>query len=140
MLVASVLGLNYHRLLADNVDQQETEMLKSNYDYSFIVSYGGFDDADYDVVQKKSVIIDLSGGVDKVISAFSSSCRNQVHKTDRIAGLQFHSAYDDFDAFYEFYSRCERERNWYPVPPEELKNSLVFFARWEGELISGISC
>lgn len=53
MLSASVLGLKYHRIILESVNKEITKDLKTNFDYSFIVCMGDFDDDDYEFVEKK---------------------------------------------------------------------------------------
>lgn len=142
MLRVSLIWFNYHRILAEKITSTDTIELKKEYDYSFIVCYGKFNDPDYEVTNKNACIIDLRGGIDSVFSKFSSTSRNEVRRSDKILGLIWHCGIRDFDfaEYYAFHQRCEQDRNWIPVPPDELKNSIVFSVTYNGNLISGISC
>ena len=140
MLAAEVLGLKYHRIIVESVNPSTTAQFKQQFDYSFVVSFGDFSDEDYDVVGKYSCILDLTKGLDHIIAGFSSTSRNEFRRSERTEGLKFMQGYSDFDTYYRFYSACEHDREWLPVPPDELKNSLVFSASFHDEYISGMSC
>lgn len=140
MLEALVHGLLYHRMLAENVTLQDTISLKRDFDYSFVVSYGEFQDSEYQVVDKNSYLLDVSRDIDSIFSTFNSTCRNEIRRTEKITELSFHDKVEDFDTIYSFHRESERERNWYPVPEDELRNSIVFYAAYKGIPISGMSC
>ena len=139
MLEVTVDNFKYHRILLDNVTHGDTKVLKDNYDYSFVISYGDFNDNEYEIVEKKAAIIELSIGIDKLFYDFSSTCRKHIRRTKKIPEFNFTMEIDDFSLFYEFYKRCELERGWYPVPINELKNSIIFTCKYEGQYICGIS-
>lgn len=140
MLEASVLNYKYHRIILESVDKSITKTLKENYDYSFIVCMGDFKDDDYEIVEKKSSLIDLSKGLDRIIGSFNTTSRNEYRRTERENHLRFELGFQNFDTFYRFYTQCEHERGWFPIPQQELKNSLLFSATYNGNLISGMSC
>lgn len=141
MLRVQLLGITYHRMLAEQLTPADTATLKQD-DYSFVVCYGNMEDPDYHITAKTSCMIDLSAGLDAAFARFNPTSRNEVRRADRMPELAFHndlSAFN-FDTYYAFHTLCEHNRNWFPVPPEELKNSLVFSATHNGVLIAGMSC
>ncbi|MES2651664.1 MAG: hypothetical protein V4663_07985 [Bacteroidota bacterium] len=141
MLEAEIIGIKYHRLLTNGITLESTAVLKHDYDYSFIVSYNNeFIDNDYNVVEKQSCIIDVTQGEDNIIKGFNSTSRNELRRTYKTPGLEFHFGYSNFEKYYLFYKSCELARGWYPVPENELGNCLLFTASFEGEYISGMSC
>jgi len=140
MLTAQVLDLTYHRIILESVSPDVTSSLKANFDYSFIVSMGQFDDSDYVIQPKKSSILDLTEGIESVISGFSSTSRNEYRRTERNNDLNFFTGNNDFDSYYNFYAQCEKDRGWFPIPPNELMNSILFTASFQGALISGMCC
>lgn len=142
MLSVNVEGMKYHRLLVNQASAEDTINLKRNFDYSFIVSYSHFTDPDYHCIDKNACIIDLNDGAEAAFSRFNATSRNEVRRSEKITELGFHFGYDvvGFDAYFEFHSNCEKDRNWFPVPPDELKNSLLFSASFNGMLIAGMSC
>lgn len=140
MLLVEVLDVRYNRTIVESATHETTSSLKDGFDYSFVVAMKEFSDDSYVVVGKKSCLIDLSKDIDSIINAFSSTSRNEYRRSEKISGLEFHSSVTDFDNYYKFYTACEKDRNWFPVPPEELKASIVFSATYEGQPISGMSC
>ena len=140
MLQASVLGLKYHRVLAEKVDRDLTAPLKRDFDYSFVVSYGTFDDDDYEIVAKNSLLIDVSEGLDATFARYRSTSRNEINRTKRAPELSVRFGTEPFDELYGFHAECERERGWYPVPEEELRASIVCSCSWDGKLVAGMSC
>ncbi|KAB2914723.1 MAG: hypothetical protein F9K23_13420 [Bacteroidetes bacterium] len=139
MLTAEILGLKYHRVLANSVTPEFTASLKADYDYSFVISYGGFEDPEYNTIDKNAGIIDLTKGLDHVFANFNKKNRQHVRGTETTEELSFTHAIDDFDSYFQFYKRCENERGWYPVPESELKNSIVFSAAFNGHFIAGVT-
>jgi hypothetical protein len=105
-----------------------------------VVCHGPFEDPAYDVVDKTSCVIDLAQGVEAIVASFNSTSRNEYRRALRAEELELSRGTDDLEAFYEFYAACEHERAWRPAPPSEIEQSLLFSARFEGELISGMSC
>lgn len=140
MLTVGLLGMRYHRTILETVTPEISKPLKEGFDYSFIVSMGEFIDPAYSVVDKKSCLIDLSKDIDAIISGFNSTSRNEYRRSERTDGLEFHSQVGDFEEYYRFYSACEHDRDWFPVPPAELAESMVFSASYRGHLVSGMSC
>lgn len=142
MLTVELPEFRYHRLIAENLDTSTTMALKNNFDYSFVVCYGSISDPDYEITKKNACLFDLTKGLDYVFSKFNATSRNEVRRSEKISELSFYSNINDFnfDEYYYFHQKCEHDRNWYPVPPEELKNSLIFTATYNGMFISGMSC
>ncbi|MDO9373808.1 MAG: hypothetical protein Q7T76_05305 [Ferruginibacter sp.] len=142
MLSVSVVGLNYQRVLVQTLSGAEANVLRSGFDYSFVISYGSLNDSEYKCTAKNSCVIDLQDGAEKAFSKFNSTSRNEVRRSEKIPDLVFHFGFEDFgfDTYFGFHKACEHDRNWHPVPPDELKKSLLFSASFDGKLISGMSC
>lgn len=133
-------GLRCHRTLLSSVLPTDTAKLKGD-DYSFVVAYDAFQDDDYDVEPKSSAMIDLSDGLDAAFAGFSATSRNEVRGSHRLSDLSLHTGFDEigFDEQYSFHAACEHERNWIPVAPGELAESIVFAATHAGSLIAGVT-
>lgn len=141
MLKVSISGISYHRSLRNGVDETFTMPLKKRYDYSFIVSYDGFSDSDYELVEKNTGLIYLNEDLETITKRFNSSTRKQIRRTLRNDnGLSIHHDISDFNKFYDFYRTCENERSWFPVPKEELMGCKIIYACLNGVPIYGISC
>lgn len=139
MLQAEILDLKYQRLLTANATRQLTSGLKADFDYSFVVSYGSFEDEEYTMVEKNALLIDLSQKTEDILSNFSATTRNEIRRFDKIKELEFHNSISDRDDFFQFYKNCESDRNWHPVPKSELDNSKVLYVTYNGIPISGMS-
>lgn len=141
MLQAEILGLKYHRVLANSVTPEFTKTLKEDFDYSFIVSYDGvFNDPDYKVLEKNACMLDATKTEEGIIEGFNATSRNELRRTYRTPELQYHFGYEDFNKYYQFYKASEHARGWFPVPENELGNCLLFSMSFNGEFISGMSC
>lgn len=142
MLTASVFDLRYCRVPIRHFTREESVQLAAEYDYVFAVCYGSCDTGpEYETIQKNACLIDLTAGAEVAFSRFNATCRNLVRRAEHLEGLLFHAQIQgEFEPFYSFYSHCEHLRNWRPVPREELQNSLVFYASFDGQPVSGISC
>ncbi len=140
MLTASILGLRYCRFLTDHLTMEQSEQLASEFDYSFVVCYNKCEATNFETVQKNACLIDLSQGVEAAFSKFNATSRNEVRRADKIETLRFQMGTgDDFETYFDFYEACENARGWFPVPEEELHNSLTFTAFFEDNPISGMS-
>jgi len=132
-------NLNYHRSLVQELNSNIAKALKTNYDYSFVISYGKFNDDEYDVVDKYAAIIELNADLESVFAKFNATTRKHLRRFKKMSELKIHREVLDFEAFYNFYSQCEFDRDWFPVPKNELKNSIVFYVTYNGKPISGMS-
>jgi lipid II:glycine glycyltransferase (peptidoglycan interpeptide bridge formation enzyme) len=139
VLDVKVNDFKYHRIIVDEFTDKEYNSLHTEYDYSFVISYGSFQTENYSLVNKNAVIIDLSKGMDDVFSKFNSTARKHVRRFEKIDELTFHKSVDNQSDFYKFYTECEKSRNWLPVPEDELFNSIVFYVKYNGIPISGIT-
>lgn len=139
MLQAEILGLKYQRSLTINATKEQTAGLKANFDYSFVVSYGAFEDEDYTTVDKNALVINLNQKQEDILSDFSATTRNEIRRFDKIEALKFYDSVTEPEKFFQFYENCELDRNWYPVPRSELDHSVVFYVTYDGTPISGMS-
>lgn len=141
MFEAEILGLKYCRLLVGKSFSGSIEHLKSKYDYIFIVCYDKCtQDAEFEYLNKNACVFDLDKTDEEIIKGFNSTSRNELRKTYKLEKIQFQIGYSKFDEYYHFYKTCEQSRNWYPVPEDELRKSLLFSIAYDGQLISGMSC
>jgi len=140
MLTASILGLRYCRLLTSQLTPEKGKQLAADFDYIFAVCHGNCEAPNFDIVQKNACLIDLSNGAEIAFSKFHATSRNEVRRSDKFENLSFQMGTgNDFDAYFNFYKACENARGWFPVPEEELRNSLIFTALFDGQPVSGIS-
>jgi len=140
MLKVAVDNFKYHRILLDHVTPADTKCLKEEYDYSFVISYGKFDDDDYEIVEKKAAIVDLSHGMDVVFGNFNATTRNLIRKFDRNDDMAISFDIKCDNEFYEFHQICEKERNWKPAPIEELDGCILIGTKYRDQYLAGVSC
>lgn len=142
MLTASIEGIKYHRVLAAKVDIELTKNLKSDFDYSFIVCYGDFQDADYEVQVKKSAVIFIpkEGNIEDILNTFSATCRNEIRRTFKTPEISVEINPATIKEAYDFHAACERERNWIPIPFDEFRKSLIVCIKYDNNYIAGMSC
>ena len=139
MLIANHNHIKYHRVITDDFCEENNSNLLNNFDYSFVISYGSFKSSSYNIVDKHAVIIDLDKNIDEVFFFFFSTSRKHIRRFEKIDELSLHKNILDKSAFYEFYCRCEKSRDWLPVPEKEFFNSKIFYVSYKGEPISGIT-
>ena len=139
MLKVQLENFNYHRLLKDNVSSNDLKEYKNEFDYSFVISYNNFIDEEYDIINKKSALIDLSKPIDMIFKNFKSTCRKHIRRTFNRQEFEVINNIDDFESLYSFYKSCEMDRNWYPIPEDEIKNSHVMICKFNGIYCSGIT-
>lgn len=139
MLEVKSKKLNYHRSLLNEVNINDTKVFKNNYDYSFVISYSSFKDEEYVIQEKNAMLIDLTKDLDTIFSNFASTNRNQIRRSEKLDGLKFHYNIADFDRFYDFYTCCEHDRNWLPIPKEEIYSSKIIYATYNDVPISGMT-
>jgi hypothetical protein len=141
MLQVEYEGLKYSRLLSNSVGIDITDELKTENDYTFIVSYDGIiEDESFELIDRNACLFDLDLSNEDIIKGFNATGRNEYRRTFRTPGLEFTIGYENFQTYYDFYSKCEYARNWFPVPPIELQQCVIFTASFEGKYISGMSC
>ena len=139
MLKVKLENFNYHRLLKDNVSSTDLIEYKNEFDYSFVISYNNFIDEEYDIIKKESALIDLSKPIDMIFKNFKSTCRKHIRRTFNRQEFQVIKNIDEFESLYSFYKSCEMDRNWYPIPEDEIKNSHVMICKFNGIYCSGIT-
>ena len=132
-------NFKYHRLLVDEFEESNFMNLTSDFDYSFVISYGKFEGKQYQVIDKNAAIIDLADGLEHAFSRFNATARKHIRRFEKIEQLSFHHEIEDKKDFYAFYTDAEKSRNWFPVPNEELFQSLVYYINFEGKPISGMT-
>jgi len=140
MLTASILGLNYCRLLTETLSALEAGALTSEFDYTFAVCYDTCKAPGFETIQKNACLIDLSNGLDHAFSKFNATSRTDVRRSEKTETLTFRVGIGvEFSAYFNFYKTCEMARGWFPVPEEELCNSLIITAFFNSQPISGMS-
>lgn len=99
MLEVNFEGIRYHRALVENATPDITQAFKDKFDYSFVISYGDFQDLTYCLVNKNACLIDLTNELETIFENFNATCRKQVRPTFRNPELLFFEDFGDKTAF-----------------------------------------
>ncbi|HEY4505501.1 MAG TPA: hypothetical protein VJG67_02325 [Candidatus Paceibacterota bacterium] len=119
-------------------DDKIIEAVKSRR-YSSFVGITRSDLNFQDIVKgvKKTSVIDLTRREDDIFSGFNDTTRNEVRRTYKIPSLRFVSG-DKGSAPYRLYKRFEYSQGRVPFPESYMKDTTVFSAYLDEEIISGV--
>lgn len=140
MIKISFLGFKYARLILENLKFSQIEELKKRYSYLYIVAYKKTNLKNFEVLSKRTPIIDLTKDIKEIFRKFNATTRNEIRKTKKDENLKFIALDQNFDQIYKLYKNLERTQGRTPIPIQEIKKSKIFSAYFKGELISSISC
>lgn len=131
---------SYGRFTGKHFRDDEIVQLKNNLDYAFFVSWEPLiSDEISDQAEKQSACIEIEDSIENQIAKCNPTCRNEVRRSFTINEFKLEINSTPHEELFEFHKQCENERNWYPVPPDELKSSTVVCMRYKDELISGMT-
>lgn len=131
---------NYGRFTGIDFSPKEILKLIENIDYGFFVSTNKLDDdLGMGSIEKTSAWLPIFEDSEKQISICSSTCRNEIRRSFKIEEFTIEINTTPLDELFSFHSLCEKERSWFPVPPEELSASTIVCVRYQDELIAGMS-
>ena len=91
------------------------------------------------MIQKQSAVVPIFWDAEEQLKHYNSTCRNEVRRSFREEKLSVEINPSSREELFEFHKKCEIQRGWIPLPPEELSASLVIVVRYGGELIAGMS-
>ena len=133
-------GSSYARIFCDRLSNSMAKNLKQNFDYVYVVAYKDIEDAEFEIIEKKSAVIPLSDNIDNVFSKFHSTTRNEIRKSLKNISILVESNIKDWNKFYNFHKNCEKDRGWIPAPLDELKKSIIVSIKYLGDYIAAFSC
>lgn len=131
--------LKYQRINKNSFSDTEIITYAENFDYSFLVSYTPLQTNIKDVLYKESAVIEILNDDELQLLTYRPTCRNEIRRSFKTTELQVEINATPLTELYDFHKTCENERNWKPVPIEELQSSLIFCIRFNQILIAGIS-
>lgn len=137
--ILSLFGLKYIRLILDEINPQEIDSLKNNYDYIVIYVYKKPSINGFDIKEQIISIIDLSQNSEEIFKKFKKNTRNEIHKTEKIKELRFKNLDDGFAGSYNFYKKIKKQDRATPNIKEEFKNCLFFNAYIGNKMIVSVS-
>jgi hypothetical protein len=133
-------GFSYSRNTAIEFTLKEISDLSSGVDYSFFASPKRLPQYEnLEVTEKNSAWIKILQNEEDQIASYQSTCRNEVRRSMRTKEFTIEINSTPIDELYQFHKLCETERNWFPVPKEELNASVIICVRYLDELIAGMT-
>lgn len=139
MIIKLPVG-TYGRFVGTSFCEEELQKYIQELDYFTAVSYSEFPKINgITSIDKHCAIIPIQTDMEKQIFTYKKRARNEIHRTYRSDDYSVEINCTPPDELYKFHALCEAERQWKPVPPEELKASLIICVRFKGELIAGMS-
>ncbi len=139
-MIVSFSAGKYGRFVDESFDPNELKALVDELDYAFVASYEAIPKlAGWEVIQKQSAVVPIVGDAEEQLKLYHSTCRNEVRRSYREEKLSVEINPSNTQELFEFHKKCEEQRGWIPVPPEELSASLIIVVRYGEELIAGMS-
>ena len=130
----------YGRFTAFDFSELELNNLSQGLDYSFFVSNNKYPlNSGLEIIEKQSAWVKILESEEKQIASFQPTCRNEVRRSLKSADISVEINTTPIEELFRFHKQCETERNWFPVPPQELESSLVICVRYLDELIAGMT-
>ena len=139
MLETTINGMKYLRTVFKRINISTITSLKEKYDYIYFVSYEKKDIQDFFCLYKKTAVIDLTKGLERVYYSFNKATRKQVNKSNRIQGLDFVSLDTNSSQAYNILSKFELSQGRTPPPSFEFSQSMIFSAYYNKRLIAYVS-
>lgn len=131
---------SYFRIIKENISSEEMNALKRDSSYVFVASLNELPYVEgYQIIEKKSAVILISECEEQQLASYSPTCRNEIRRSLLNPNITIEINSTPIDELFNFHSICENERNWKPIPKEELESSITVCIRYEGELLSGIT-
>ena len=137
--ILSLFGLKYIRLILDEINPQEIESLKKDYDYIVIYVYKKPNINGFEIKEQTISIIDLSQNPDDIFKKFKKNTRNEIYKTEKIKELKFMNLDDNFNASYKFYKKIKKQDGAIPDIKKEFLGCLFFNAYLNNKIIASVS-
>lgn len=137
--ILSIFGLKYIRLILDEINNQEIELLKKDYDYIVIYAYKKPVINGFDIREQTTSIIDLSQNLDDIFKKFRKNTRNEIRKTENIKDLEFKIADNNFNESYKLYKKIKKSDGVIPDIKKEFLGCLFFNTYLNDKIIVSIS-
>lgn len=128
------------RFLVEQPSQLDLELLKSRYQYIYIMTYAAHDFPGFRATEKKTPIIDLTRHSNEIFQHFNAATRNQIRKLDGVDGWEFKVPDADSKASYAFYKRSKNKDGVVTELGREFRDCAFFSAYYQNELLVSISC
>jgi len=121
-------------------DIPDTDMLKKKYQMITILTYDNIKLNGFTVRKKKTPLVDLSRIEAEIFNSFHDTTRNEIRRTEKIAGMEFVSDDKNIDEAYNLYRMHEQAQGRKPEKREEFIGTKIFSAYYKNEMISTVIC
>ncbi|MCK9631759.1 MAG: hypothetical protein M0R30_08945 [Methanoregula sp.] len=139
MIVKLPVG-SYARFVGDSFSEEELQNYMEHVDYFTVASYSELPKIEgITSINKQCALIFVRANEEDQILTYRKITRNEVRRSYRTTEYKVEINCTPPDELYSFHMLCEKERQWKPVPPEELLASLTVCVRYKEELIAGMS-
>ncbi len=139
-MIVTLDSFQYGRFTGEKFDKDEVLRITENLDYAFFASLDEINsDFGVESIEKTSAWINIHENPEDQIAICSPTCRNEIRRSFKIEDFTIEINTTPLEELFAFHLQCEKERSWFPVPPEELAASVVVCVRYQDELIAGMS-
>lgn len=139
MIVKLPVG-SYARFIGASFSEDELRNYMEEVDYFTVVSYSELPKLNSIIsINKQCAMISVMADEEDQILTYRKITRNEVRRCYRTTEYKIEINCTPPDELYSFHVLCEKERQWKPVPPEELLASLTVCVRYKEDLIAGMS-
>jgi hypothetical protein len=130
----------YGRFTGLEFGKDEIVNLTENLDYAFFASLQKIDEElGIESIQKTSAWLNIYDHAEEQIAICNPTCRNEIRRSFKIEDFSIEINTTPLEELFSFHLLCEKERSWFPVPPEELLASIIICVRYQHDLIAGMS-
>ena len=139
-MIVTLPNYNYGRFTSFDFTNDEIKSLSQGLDYSFFASNERLPmNSELEIVEKQSAWVKILENQEDQILSFQPTCRNEVRRSLKSTEISIEINNTPIDELFQFHKQCEMERNWFPIPPQELESSVVICVRYLDELIAGMT-
>lgn len=139
-MIVKLPNNTYGRFTSFSFTDEEIKSLSQGLDYSFFASNERLPiDTGLEIIEKQSAWVKILQNQEDQIASFQATCRNEVRRSLRSTEISIEVNNTPIDELFKFHKQCETDRNWFPIPPQELESSVVICVRYLDELIAGMT-
>jgi len=131
----TVAGMRYARILTENLNNEEAEQLKRDYQHADVYCFGRpIDLPGFQRLKQLTYAINLTLGPDRIFANFHSTTRNQINKLSRNAYVTLKLLDPDEASSYDLYAEVKKADGANPDIREEFVNCIYANAYLRGSL------
>ena len=122
-----------------NCDIEVLNILKSKYDYVYLVTYDDIDLVNFSKLEKLTSMINLREKIDNIFSKFSATNRNEINRTFK--DMKFKVVMNDknYKSLYKLHFNFEKQQNRNPLIKKDYLKHKFFSIYYDDLLIVAMS-